>query len=172
MTSKEIIRRVIHHTGAPRLGWHFHDPSYSDIRYCSLVQLRSPHAGKYDEWGVYPELKRPKGFSGEVRLDILGNVYGRLGGKTKGVADFTFPEINASYKSAVPAENADKYIIAPLMGIFSSLRDVRRMSNALMDTAIEPEMVSEFLDRLTDSINTAVDLSADRGADGFLQVGL
>ncbi len=181
MTSKEIIRRVIRHAGAPRLGWHFHDPSYHDIGYCTLVYLRSPYAGKYDEWGDYPEIRRPSGFKGEIRLDVLGNVYGRLGGKTKGecilgaledgwdgLKDFHFPEIDMARVSSVPAERADKYIIAPVTGIFSSLRDVRRITNALMDTALEPDMVTAFLDRLTDLINTEVALCADGGADGII----
>ena len=146
-----------------------------------MVRLKSPYAGKYDEWGCYPELKRPAGFRGEIRLDVLGNVYGRLNSKTKGeciygaledgwegLAGFRFPEIDTSYRAPDPAEKADKYILAPVMGVFSSLRDVRRITNALMDTALEPEMVTAFLDRLTELICTEVNLSADAGADGVI----
>ena len=181
MTSKEIIRAVIHHAGAPRLGWDFFDPSYQDIRGCSFVRYVSPCGGRFDDWGDHPELKRPEGFSGELRLDFLGNVYGRLDGKTKGecvhgaledgwegLENYQFPTFDASYEPALPADAADKYVIAPSLGIFSCLRDVRRMTNALMDTVLEPEMVTEFLSRLTDIIGEVIAISADGGADGII----
>ena len=181
MTSKEIIRAVIRHTGAPRLGWDFYNSSYRDIYTCAFARHKSLFDGRFDDWGDYPELRRPKGFSGELRLDTFGNVYGRLGGKTKGecvygvledgwdaLADYRFPALDATFKASIPAECADRYIIAPVMSIFSSLRDMRKMTNALMDTALEPEMVEEFLTRLTDVINAAVAISADGGADGII----
>ena len=85
MNGKELIKRILHHTGAPRVGFCFADGGPSDIECMSGVSLCSPHDPRLDAWGRHGELLARVGdFSGEVRLLPDGNIYGRLAGKTKG----------------------------------------------------------------------------------------
>ena len=80
MTSKEIIKRLIAHDEAPRFGYAFLDQTdFTGVR--NLRQINMP-LDPYDQWGDHSELKALTGFSGEVRRDFYGNIYGRFNGKT------------------------------------------------------------------------------------------
>ena len=185
MTSREIIRRVIRHDAPPRLGYNFLDPNYDDILNVNFIRLTRPDTDAFDEWGQYPTLRERTGFHGEMRMDSFGNIYGRLGGRTKGecvrgalqqgweaFADYQFPVIDRAYVQsmrALHAEASAKYVLVGLpVAVFSVLRDLRRMDNALMDTVAQPDRVAEFLERLTRLAVETVSVAADCGADGVI----
>lgn len=182
MLPKEIVRRCIRHQNPVRLGFDFLDPDFRDIRYVACPPLKPPADGKFSDWGNHASLSKASGFHGETRLDTWGNVYGRLGGRTKGecvlgalqngweaLSDYTFPVIderNDWYDH--DAHTTGHYLLCGLpTGVFSTLRDVRRIDNALMDVLEEPEMVSEFVGRVTDLTIRLIQLLAGR-ADGVM----
>ena len=85
MTSKEIVKRIIHHDNPPRIGFAFTGNNPSDILIAPGVKLIRPDKLAYAEWGYYPEiLAQVPNFKGEVRIVADGSIYGRLDGKTKG----------------------------------------------------------------------------------------
>ena len=185
MTSKEIIRRVIRHRQPPRIGWDFHDSRYCDLRWANPVQLVNAAAAQLQEFGDHEALKARADFHGEVRLDAYGNIIGRLNGRTKGecvlgaleedwslLEDYRFPEIDMAHAERVKAQNlaaSDQYVLCGLpLGVFSTLRDLRKMSNALMDTVAEPEMVEAYMDRFAPWAVRQVHLAADAGVDGII----
>lgn len=161
MTSKEILKRLIAHDAPPRLGYDF--LNQSDIKYIAsrrTIVKEDP----YSEWGNYPELKALSGFSGEVRRDEYGNIYGRFNGKTKGECvygviqdwddyEFHMPAYDPNYGKELIARGlpeCDKFVIVPGTSLFSTLRDARLLTNALMDTIECPEMVADFVDKIAD----------------------
>lgn len=184
MTSREIIRRIIRHAGPPRLGFDFMAPEYQDIAHVRGIALVPARGEAYAQWGDYPELSQRSGFHGQTRLDAWGNVYGRLAGRTKGecvlgalqrdwalLADHAFPTLEAEPEKREPSgEGArDKYALVGLpTAVFSVLRDMRRIDNALMDTLEEPESVCDLLDRVTDLTVEIVRRLGARGVDGVM----
>jgi hypothetical protein len=115
----------------------------------------------------------------------MGNIYGRLGRKTKGecvkgalqdgwenLDAWTLPVIDeeADRKNRAEVnEKSGKYILGGLpVDIFSSLRDCRHMDNALMDTILEPDNVRAFLDKIMDLAVKILDRAAGNGLDGIM----
>ena len=100
MTSKEIIKRLINHDEPPRIGFGFKDHTdFVGVANCRQINMPND---PYDAWGDHAELKALTGFSGEVRRDFYGNIYGRFDGKTKGECirgaiddwdDYSYPTI-------------------------------------------------------------------------------
>ncbi len=186
MTSKEIIKKILAHDHPPRIGFCFGDGNPNDFAFCNAATLLNPLYDKYAEWGDYPELKeKAGGFSGEVRQDCFGNIYGRFDQKTKGeciygilqdgwdgLDNLTFPIINEEYDQYVKQQKfaaCDKYVLATMhVAVFSSLRDCRHMDNALMDTALEPENVTRFLGKIQELALEMVRRAAANGVDGLL----
>lgn len=185
MTSKEIVKRVIHHDAPPRLAWDFQDKNYNDIQYAGVISLATREDGRFDEFGEYDELRRRCGFHGEMRLDAYGNIYGRLGGKTKGecvlgalerdweaLDSYSFPEISMDAVERAKAQNlraSDKYVLTGMpAGVFSTLRDLRKMDNALMDTVAEPEMLEAYMAKFTPYVVRMAELSCEAGVDGII----
>lgn len=184
MTSREIITRVIERNDAPRIGYNFVEPHFSDIRVCSLP-LQPIAGGKYDNWGYYPELlAKVPGFRGEVRLDGVGNIFGRLdetqGGECiRGVLqddwdeleNFQFSGLDSKRMKYLESQNfkADnRYIVyMPRVSVFSTLRDTRLMVNALMDTVAEPEMVEAFLQKVLKVLLDCADAGYAHGANAL-----
>lgn len=79
MTSREIITRVIERKDAPRIGFNFNYPYQNDFRWQGIAAFEN-HYERYSTWGRYPEvLAKVPGFNGEVRVDALGNICGRVG---------------------------------------------------------------------------------------------
>ena len=187
MTSKERIRAILRQRPHDRLGWDFLSPSHQDILPVPSPILTRPGAEAYRTWGKYPELLRKvPGFRGEVSMDPFGNILGRLDGKTKGecvrgaledgwetLEHYRFPEFDregctALLKSGKYSGN-EKYILAGLpTSVFSVLRDIRRIANALMDTIEEPEYVTEFLTRLHALTLPMLDTLREVGVDGVM----
>ena len=186
MTSKEIIKRIIHHDSPERLGMDFLCGYPSDIKRISGGKYVNPKYSQYQEFGEYPELlaKVPH-FNGEVRMTYDGNIYGRLGGKTKGecvkgvlqdgwelVDSYELPVIDEEYDKYLESQNykdSDKYILSTLpFAVFSPLRDARLMNNALMDIILEPENICVFLEKITDFNLRVISRAAKNGADGAI----
>ncbi|GHU68872.1 hypothetical protein FACS1894184_11810 [Clostridia bacterium] len=185
MTSREIIRRVIRHNNPPRLGWDFHDERYQDIKHVWLGRLIKPGTEQYANWGDYPNLRaKAPHFNGELSMDHYGNILGRLNGITKGECvrgviqedwsefeGYEFPKLNYEQAEKVKAQDLkkqDKYVLTGLPGVFSALRDMRRMENALMDVVAEPEQIEAYYQRYLPRLLEAVTLAADVGADGVI----
>ena len=187
MNGKQRIRAILRRQPHDRLGWDFHDPAYQDICYVPGPPLARPEALGRNAWGRDAELlSRVPGFRGEVMMDPFGNVLGRLEGKTKGecvrgalqdgwegLTDYRFPTFDRrAYGDALAAARypaMDRYALAGLpASIFSILRDLRLMVNALADTIEEPEAVTAFLARLYEFTLPMLDALAEGGADGVM----
>ena len=185
MASKDIINRIIEHRHAPRIG-HAFSKSSSDITMISACEFAAPANPELLEWGRHKSLTAlvPQ-FDGEVRLDAFGNIYGRLDGKTKGecikgaltdgwdgLDSFSLPEIDPKYfrflvRNDFPSD--DKYILAGLpFGVFSTLRDVRLMDNALTDVLLEKENVSLFLEKIVERTFRVIDGLSIAGCDAVI----
>lgn len=186
MNSKDIIKRVIEFNSPQRIGLNFNSPKLSDIASAGAVNYRCTAKEKeYSKWGNYEELQnKVPHFNGEVRLDTYGNIYGRLHGKTKGecvkgaledswdlLESFQMPEIlENGYEPIIQwtKNNEDKFLISHVTSIFSTVRDLRRMENLLMDIMLEEENVAELLKKVTDHAISAVRKSAEMGFDGVM----
>lgn len=183
MTPKEIIKRIIEHEAAPRIGFNFLDPQYNDLVYVSGRTYVNEKPNLYDKWGEHKSLLEITGFSGEVRADRFGNIYGRFNGKTKGEcirgaiqewSDFekyTMPEIDKTHcerLKKIDLSESEGFIMVSGCSVFSSLRDARLMSNALADTVLEPEMVVAFCDRIAAHEIEVAKLLHGCGVDGVM----
>ncbi|MGI5895101.1 MAG: uroporphyrinogen decarboxylase family protein [Candidatus Merdivicinus sp.] len=187
MTSRERIRNIIEHRPADQVGVSFNDPHPSDIIWAHGCALKKP-AGiddRYFEWGEFPELLAQVGdFNGEVRYDYFGNILGRLNGITKGecvkgaltdwemLEQFELPEIDTSiYTPEQAAKNreSDKYlVVGSPFAVFSVLRDTRLMTNALMDTVLEPDYVEQFLQKILARNLELIEHLKDFGVDALM----
>ena len=179
MKSKEIIQRLVSHDSPPRFGYDF--SGLSDLAWVSSRRYVNLPDNPYDRWGDYPELKKITGFSGEVRRDIYGNIYGRFNGKTKGECikgaiedweDYSFPipEFDPNHRDELlkmDLRSNEKFILAGGQSLFSVLRDARLMSNALMDTVSDPDAVFAFIDMLAEHEAAVIRSIAGCGVDGW-----
>ncbi len=187
MNGKQRIRAILRQQPHDRLGWDFLDPRYQDICFAPGPRLHRPEAEGKGAWGHYEDLlARVPHFHGEVCMDAFGNILGRLEGKTKGecvrgalqegwegLEEYRFPTFDpAAYASELKAHSygdAEQYAMAGLpASVFSILRDVRLMVNALTDTLEEPEAVEEFLDRLFAFTLPMLDALQAGGVDGMM----
>ncbi len=180
MTSKEIIRRLIAHDTPPRFGFHFNDETNDFTWVSSRTYVNIPE-NPYNDWGDYPELKRLTGFSGEVRRDMYGNIYGRFNGKTKGECirgaivdwedyEYFMPEFDKTHRDRLLAKNLaenEKYVMCYGNSLFSALRDARLITNALADTLTDPDSVREFVDMLAEHEAAVIKNIAGCGIDGW-----
>lgn len=180
MTSKEIIKRIVAHDAPPRIGYDF--ATLSDLAFVGSRRHINVPANPYDGWGQYPELEALTGFHGETRRDFYGNIYGRFHGKTKGECirgaiqdweDYVFPmpEWDPTYAGDLKAMNLaahEKFVVAYGNSLFSTLRDARLMSNALMDTVEFPETVTAFVDGLADYEVKIIKSLAGCGVDAWM----
>jgi len=186
MTSKEIIKRIISHDNPPRIGLDFLGNNPKDVQWGATARLVRPDLDTLGTWNRDPVLaSKVPWFSGELMLTPMGDIYGRLDGKTKGecvkgalqdgwelLDSWELPMIDE--KEAVKFEAAgyresDKYILGGFpCAIFSSLRDCRHMDNALMDTILEPDNIRRFLDKVIDFLIKIVDKAHKNGVDGMM----
>ena len=186
MTSREIIKRIIKHDNPPRIGFQMLGDNPDDFERGATARLVRPGIERLGNWNRYPELaSKVPWFSGELMLTPMGDIYGRLDGKTKGecvkgalqegwktLDSWVLPEIDErEAKRTEGADNrqSDKYVLGGLpFAIFSSLRDCRHMDNALMDTLLEPENVRRFLDKLMGLAVKILDRAQKNGVDGII----
>ena len=186
MTSKEIIKRIINHKHPPRIGFDFLANNPRDFQGGATARLVRPDIDVLGKWNREPVLacKVPH-FSGELMLTPMGDIYGRLDGKTKGecikgviqdgwefLDSWELPVIDEN--AAVKFENAgyresDKYVLGGLpFAIFSSLRDCRLMANALMDIILEPDNIRLFMDKIMNLAIKILDRAYKNGIDGIM----
>lgn len=186
MTSKEIIKDVIAFNSPQRIGLDFNEPHQDDIAWIPAARLKNPVYEHMKEWGYYEnELKEVPEFTGEVRRDAYGNIYGRLEEKTKGecikgalqegwqdLDSFNFPQYDENYESEVKQlmnDNKDKYLLGALsVAVFSTIRDLRRIDNVLMDVILEKDNVVKLLSKLEDLAIKLVKKAAQLGFDGVI----
>lgn len=186
MTSKEIIRRVIQHDHPPRIGLDFLPGNPSDFCKIPPARLIHPEYDAYGQWGRDPNLlEKSPGFSGEVKMTVFGNLFGRFDQKTQGECikgalqdgwevfqSYRLPEPDSQYYQELREkhlENSDKFVLGGLpLAVFSPLRDARRMDNALMDLRLEPGHVHEFLGKAVSLIESIITQAAGCGFDGFI----
>ena len=186
MTSKEIIERIINHNDPPRIGFDFIGNNPRDFQWGATARLVRPGSENFETWNQNPVLaSKVPWFSGELMLTPMGNIYGRLNGKTKGecvkgalqdgwdtLDSWVLPVIDekdaAKYESA-GYRDSTQYVLGGLpFAIFSSLRDCRHMDNALMDTILEPDNVKRFLDKIMDLAIKILDRAWKNGVDGIM----
>ena len=180
MTSKEIIKRLINHDEPPRIGFGFKDHTdFVGVANCRQINMPND---PYDAWGDHAELKALTGFSGEVRRDFYGNIYGRFNGKTKGECikgaiddwdDYSYPtiEFDPAFRDELLAKdlaNHEKFVLTTSRAIFSRHRDARLMANALMDTIESPDEVMSFIDGLVEQEIAIIKNIAGCGIDGWI----
>ena len=180
MKSKEIIQRLIAHKEPPRIGYDFQ--SNTDIMFVESRRYINLPDNPYEMWGDYQELKALTGFSGEVRRDMFGSIYGRFRGKTLGECirgvienweDFTYPipEFDRNFRNNLLSQNYaehDKFVVTQGRNLFSSLCKARLMPNAMADIIIEPEAVSAFVNRIADHEIEVIKSIAGCGIDGWM----
>ena len=182
MTSREIIDRLMEHREPPRFGMDFLNGT-TDFTGARIMKPIFPYEPRLADWGRHPELLERLGdFSGEVKLNEFGDIYGRLRGETGGecvrgclegdwgrLTDYSFPDYDPGHDREVLSEdfaNGDKYAVGYLpFAIFSRFRDSRRMENALADTLLEPGCVAELLLKEKAVLLTAVRKAAELGFD-------
>lgn len=183
MKSKEIIKRIIEHRNPPRIGFNFINPNYNDISYVSGRTYIEEKPNPYKNWGKHQELLDITGFSGEVKTDRFGNIYGRFNGKTKGECiygvikewsdfeNYKMPKIDKTHGERLKRMNlseCDEFVMISGCSVFSELRDARLMANALMDTVLEKKMVLAFCDMIAEhEIKVAKQLYGS-GIDGVM----
>ena len=187
MTSKELIKRIIHHDNPTRIGFSFlGENNPTDIQTMISAEFVHPVYSKYEQWGMWPELKKQvPWFKGEVRGTYAGNIFGRLDDTVQGecikgavqdgwevLETLQWPVVNEKLDAELQARNyqaCDKYMLTCLpFAVFAPLRDGRHMDNALMDIILEPENVCRFLDKTTDLAVEAIRRAAKNGADGAI----
>ncbi len=186
VTSREIIRRILRHQDAPRIGFDFLGDNPTDFRGAPGASFRHPLYERYAEWGRYPELlEQVPGFSGEVKMSFSGNIFGRFDQKTQGecikgalqdgwelLDRYELPSLDPDYEAKLAAaqlRGSDRYVLTGLpFAVFAPLRDSRHMDNALMDTLLEPDNVRAFLDRITDLSVQAIRIAGRNGVDGAI----
>ena len=181
MTAKEIIKRAIRFNNPERIGLSFNSPHINDIYYIAI-----PGEVLYTPWGSDPALKeRVKWFNGEVRLDIFGNIWGRLddtnrGECIKGVIqeewmepeDVPLPALKSEWfekAASEPEDMGQRYVVGSLPGMpFSIMRTMRGMENFLVDVMLEKERVIELGSRIVDFVEQMVKAYKAVGADGIM----
>ncbi|MDR0670268.1 MAG: hypothetical protein LBF95_09320 [Treponema sp.] len=188
MTAKEVIKRLVTHDNPPRIGMDFLGDNPRDIIWGPTARLMRPEGNDLARWNRDPRLtSKVPWFTGELMMTPMGDIYGRLGQKTKGecvkgalgdgwesLETWTLPVIDEEASGIEKAGAGDyrksgKYILGGLpLAIFSSLRDCRHMDNALMDTLLEPDNVRAFLDKIMDLMITILDRAVDNGLDGIM----
>jgi hypothetical protein len=186
MTSKEIIKRIIAHEQPPRIGYDFLGDNPRDILGAPTAHLIGPEGDRFQAWNRDPSLTaRVPGFSGELMLTPMGNIYGRLTETTKGecvngalqdgwdkLETWTLPAIDETADKKFEAasyKESDKFILGWLpFAVFSVLRDGRHMDNALMDTILEPEYVTVFLDKIMVLAIKILDKAQKNGIEGIM----
>ncbi|HUU11583.1 MAG TPA: uroporphyrinogen decarboxylase family protein [Phycisphaerae bacterium] len=173
MTSRELIKKVIHFDAAPRIGYDLPAPWPCDVAGAAV----GPDP-------AFVERRWREGDS-ECWLDEWGCTWRRLGGLSKGevargaLADWADLDayrppdlgLEARYDAArrAFADAGGRYRIGYIPGCaFNLSRKIRRLDNFLADCLLEPDRVRELNRRVMDEIETAVRHLAAAGADAVM----
>lgn len=173
MTSRELIKKVITFSGAPRIGYHLPDPWPCDV----------VGAGVEDDPAFQP--RRWTEGDTEFWTDEWGCTWQRLGGISKGeVAEGALADwadlnayrppdysLDSRYERAreVFASADGLYHIGHIPGCaFNISRKIRRLDRFLMDCLLEPDRVRALNGIVMDQILAAVRRLAAAGADAVM----
>lgn len=186
MNSKKIIKDVIEFNSPKRIGLDFNETHQDDIACVSAAKLKNPKYEHLKDWGQYKEeLNEVPNFMGEVRRDPYGNIYGRLEEKTKGecikgalqegwqhLGAYDLPQYDERYEDEVKRlidENEEKFLLGALpIAVFSTIRDLRRIDNLLMDVILEKENVIKLLSQIEELMIKLIRKAAKLGFDGII----
>ncbi|NMB95858.1 MAG: hypothetical protein GYA02_04490 [Clostridiaceae bacterium] len=189
MNSREVIKRIIEFNDPERIGLDFNFPNFSDIAWITAARLKNYMYDDRLEWGAYDqELKLIPGlteFNGEVRWDAYGNIYGRLNQKTKGecikgalqdgwekLKEYEMPLYDETYEIKlmdILQNNKEKFLLGALpISPFSTMRDLRRIDNLLMDVVLEEDMVMKLLEKVEKLAKQIIRRAASLGFDGVV----
>ena len=186
MNSKEIIQRIIDHEQPPRIGFDFQGNNPCDILRVPAAELTNPQWNHFAVWGREPVLtSQVPSFSGELMMSPMGNIFGRFNQKTKGecikgalqdgweqLDSFVFPIINEEKDREFEQAGwtgSDKYVLGGMpLAIWSPLRDSRHIDQALMDTILEPEYITAFLNKTSDLAVEIIRRAHKNGVQGIM----
>jgi hypothetical protein len=186
MTSREIIQRIIHHDHPPRIGFDFLGNNPSDFLHVPAAVLIKADGRETEKWGRNPVLtERVPDFPGELKLTVMGDIFGRLNQKTHGecvkgalqdgwelLETLAFPSVDEEKDREFEDsgwDKSDKYVLASMpVSIWSPLRDMRRIDQALMDTILEPDYVNAFLEKITELAVKIIQRAHKNGAQAII----
>ena len=186
MNSKELLFRIINHDHPPRVGFDFSGNNPSDILHVPAAVLTRPGENHMKAWGRNPALvKQVPDFSGELMMTDMGNIFGRFDQKTKGeclkgalqdgwelLESFVPPSVDEVKDLELEKAGygqSDKFVLGGLpIAIWSSLRDTRRINQALEDTLLEPEYIKLFLDKLIKIAEDIIRRAHKNGVNGIM----
>lgn len=186
LSSKEIIKKVIEFDSPPRIGFDFNGSAPKDIAWILAAKLTNERYKEQFNWGYYKDiLKLLPGFNGEVQRDSFGNIYGRLEEKTKGecikgvlqdgwnqLNEFQMPIYDLGYEQQLKIklkENEGKFLLGAMpVGVFSTIRDIRRLDNMLMDLLLDKQNIVSFLKRIEEFSIQMIKNMGELGFDGVI----
>lgn len=186
MTRKEIIKKVIEFDCPPRIGLDFNEPHEKDIAWILSARLINKKYADKSEWGHYEDdLRLVPDFKGEIRRDNYGNIYGKLEGKTKGecmkgaiqdgweyLDNYQMPEYDETYENElleIFEQNKGKFLLGALgVSVFSTMRDLRRIDNMLMDLVLEEDNVRKLMTKIESLALLLIEKASDVGFDGVI----
>ncbi|MCL2834323.1 MAG: hypothetical protein FWD78_14215 [Treponema sp.] len=186
MTSREIIQRIINHDHPPRIGFDFLGDNPADILNVPAAAMKRPDGIEIEKWGRDPALAaQVPEFTGELKMTLMGNIFGRFNQKTQGecvkgalqdgwelLENLILPVIDIERDRELEKQNwagSGKYIQAGMpFAVWSPLRDMRHIDQALMDTILEPGYVKIFLEKITDLAVKIIDRAHKKGAHAIM----
>lgn len=186
MTSREIVKNIINHKTANRVAFDFSQNRTDIMGVNACVLKKNPTIEeKFLNWNNDPKLaSQVENFNGELRYDVFGNIYGRLNGVTKGecvkgalhdwenIETYALPKIDKEYFKTIDVKKlktSDKYVLAGSnFSIFSVIRDMRLIENALMDVILEKDNVQRFLAMILERNLELIEMIKDLGVDGLI----
>jgi uroporphyrinogen decarboxylase len=188
MTSKEIIKSVIHFKHPDRIGLSFNPPNISDIAMIGGLKLDRGEL-ELSEWGFHEKLLRkvPR-FNGQVRQDDFGTIWGRIDRTSCGESirgflqtdqddwssldEYVLPEISKNSLEKVKADCVGKdglYLIGGLPCFtFAQMREIRGMQYFLLDVLLHEEEVERLASMLKDLAKRCIGLYAAAGMDAVM----
>ncbi|MFI3325873.1 MAG: uroporphyrinogen decarboxylase family protein [Clostridia bacterium] len=189
MTDKMLVRNIIDHKEKHKIGYQFNDDKQNNhiFKVLGSKLLKQEDVDpKLFSWGRHEVLLKQlhHDFNGDVCFDNLGNIYGRLNGLTKGecvkgalyqwdnLETYELPKYDPNCYADIAQFcqlNCDKYnLVDANFSIFSNFRDARLMTNALMDTVLEPDNIKLFLRKINDRLLEFIENIKDSGVDGMI----
>ncbi|GMQ59310.1 hypothetical protein AN1V17_37070 [Vallitalea sediminicola] len=186
MNSRQIIKDVIEFNSPKRIGLDFNKPHQDDIECISVTKLKNHLYEDQMEWDYYEDvLREVPDFKGEVRRNPYGNIYGRFEEKTSGecikgvlqggweyLNSYKLPQYDESYEDEVKRlmnKNKDKYLLGILpIAVFSTIRDLRKIDNLLMDVILEKDNVIRLLSKIEELILNLINKAGILGFDGVI----
>jgi hypothetical protein len=180
VNSREVVRRTLEFEYPERVARSF-----------APFDVKGSGVTSSDFVGAGPEIPKPDGEWRKVgqrawrRVDVWGNVWGRVDGTSKGeivrgalsdlndIETFRFPDFSDPewYVRAgeVFASHPDRWHVGNIYGFaFSMARKLRRMEQYLMDLVLEREKIKRLHDRIDEQIKVQMKRLREVGADSIM----